>query len=894
MKRFAFLFAALLLVAACGREGAESAFSGRTGTKEVSFEISGDSLPALVTRSSVTAPEAALRTVDLFFYDNSRLCENMSVHRNVGGAGSCSIGVEMEMGHTYEILAVANTPGLSAPATLQEALSSLKCTADGIGGWNSTGIPMAARRSVTVTPSTSVVVLPVERLVAKVNLKVRTSLLQHGSIQFSSIAVRQMNRVCGLFSPAKAGVADGVVDGDLASPSDLEAVNADKNGYATSFYLLENLQGDLLPGNTDPDQKIPSSVSARGFNPDLCTYIEILGTYSDNSGYLTGLPLTARLFLGSDPCVNFDIVRNNQYDIDLTITDEGCLRADWKIDGNLVDKRELRFLSESTTLGTDSSVSVPLSTNLSLSRGDYSYAVTGDLTCLSVTAAADGRSFTVTSRVGAPMGSSVVIVASSWDGKLVTSHRVSVVRQIISGYNISWDESGVMYVAQRRALLVREKLSGNYPSGNVQVTSGSGAVSVWRSGTVWYVDGMMAGEDMLTVKVDGTVVGSMPVEVVAPELKFPSDRVFLPLDGAAAAVGPYYYRVDGSRLYWEDFDAELYSELLDLSARRTQDAAQRGRRWGASLSGGCPAVSNRSMSDDYYSFAFYISRLSYNGVAISDNYDFSLGEVELERITAYPADEGCGVAPVSAVLYTSDPFRGSRHLGSRASWALARWRKERVHDELFYFSYPDMVLPGNDYSSASAVYTFSPEGKFSFTFTSSSTVEMKILYGSNVETAMPEHYFSLAPTMSNRHSGEVYVSEARYTVDFTVNLSLGAVARDNNAGGCDVSVEWAFPRLDDGRLDFFEPYGVAGIGSGGGYVKGMYRRLYSAYGYSPDAYMEMEIPNYRFADIAYAPGAVVPLETDTYHLPESYSEGYDIIVWKYSALYPESGGWLEK
>ena len=156
MKRFAFLFAALLLVAACGREGAESAFSGRTGTKEVSFEISGDSLPALVTRSSVTAPEAALRTVDLFFYDNSRLCENMSVHRNVGGAGSCSIGVEMEMGHTYEILAVANTPGLSAPATLQEALSSLKCTADGIGGWNSTGIPMAARKSVTVTPSTSV------------------------------------------------------------------------------------------------------------------------------------------------------------------------------------------------------------------------------------------------------------------------------------------------------------------------------------------------------------------------------------------------------------------------------------------------------------------------------------------------------------------------------------------------------------------------------------------------------------------------------------------------------------------------------------------------------------------------------------------------------------------
>ena len=171
---------------------------------------------------------------------------------------------------------------------------------------------------------------------------------------------------------------------------------------------------------------------------------------------------------------------------------------------------------------------------------------------------------------------------------------------------------------------------------------------------------------------------------------------------------------------------------------------------------------------------------------------------------------------------------------------------------------------------------------------------MKVLYGDNAESAMPEHYFELCPTMRNWLSSEVYESPYRYEAEFTVNLAVGGVAEDNNAGGCNISLEWSFPRQDDGLLDYIEDRAVGSFCDGSGFEKGMYRRLYSAYGYDPDEYIEAYTPDFGFCDLEGPSGAGGMLSSDSYHVPLSYGAGYDLVLWKYGSLYPWSNGWLEK
>ena len=884
-------FCLLLCFCSCVHESPAAITGGRSGTREVSVHLCADALPAYGTRSGVSVSDSGLGAVDIYFYERGSLCSSLTVNADANQAAYYYATVQLQIGSTYEILVLANHTVHSPPATLDAALSSLSYVSDGITAWNSSGIPMSGRATVTVSSSTSELEIRLTRLLARLSLTIDCSSLRHGNIVFTSARVRQMNRVCPFFRDARATSSGGVCDGDLASAADLSALNSYGNRYSTTFYLAENLQGDILYGNDDPDRKIPSLVEAAGCDPGLCTYLEILGTYSGSSGKLTGEPLTARLFLGGDATGNFDIERNCTYDVTLVITDSGCLRSDWKIDGNLQDSRVLNFPEPGGQLEPGGSLTATLNTNLSYASGDYSYAITGDTGCFNVTADASGRAFTVTGGSGAPSGAAIQIHVSSWDGKLSSSYSATVHRTSSPDYEIEWgDGGGVFYVAQRRGLRIIDRKTGSAVSGTVRISSTSGFATPWRSGTSWYVDAVGEGDDLLTVSVNGEAVMEVPVSVLAPELRFPSAEILLPLDGAPVVCGPYYYRTDGSRLAYDDFAPDLYEEHLFISISRSLTAAMKGKSWRTGVSGGNPAVSCMSLEDDYGLYCLALEILSSGGCAIEDNYDFSQSRVYLERITAYPADTGCGVAPVSAMLYTEDPFTGSVYLGARSSWALARWPVNSKHDEEFSFSTDNLLKPGNDYAYAGAEYVFSAENKYSFVFPDGNTVRMTVLYGSYDASAMPERYFYFAPVMRNRNSEELFRSDYRYSADFTVNLSLAGVARDNGAGGCDVQVEWSFPRTDEGLLSYLEDNVVACTESGMLSAKGMYRRMYVVYGFSPEELMSAFVPGYCFRDL----DGGGHLAGGFYHVPEEYAAGYDLVLWKLSELYPDTSGWLEK
>ena len=895
MKRIAAAFAAILCAAAC-RQAPELPEAPREmPMREVTIVISGGGLPAAGTRSSVTAPEDGIRSVNIFFYSDDNLESSLTQSMSFSGDGvnTCSRTVNLYAGKNYEVLVIANGGSVNPPSRLEDAIASLSYETTGFARWSREGLPMAGRKRFCVSPSSRVVEVALVRLVAKVNFTVRTSSLKHGSIKFNSIAVRQMNTCCPYFSDGAAETQ--CCDGDLASAADLQRINSSPEGYSTSFYLLENLQGDILSGNKDPDAKIPENVEDVGGDPGLCTYLELKGSYSGSSGQLKSESLQARLFLGEDACENFDIMRNRQYNIDLTITDEGCLRTDWKIDAHLRDTRELRFNSASATLEAGEDEEIELLTNLSWAAGDYSYVIAGDLMCFDVDVSSDATTFNVSSLSSAPQGARLEITASSWDGRLVSKHTAVVSGGGTSNYEINWRSgSGVIYIAQRGYIDIKDKSTGAYPRGNVSVSSTAGVADINRSGNEWYADALKEGEDEIIVKVDGRVVARLPFIAAAPLLTFPSDRIFLPLDGAVVDCGPTYRRIDGTVLNYSDFVPELYEELLDIAVERNMESSMSGRWWTRSYTVGNPIVNSMNMSSTHTHFGFYIAALSAQGHGISENYSMQSGAVTLERITAYPNDRECGVQPVSAELYTSEPFTGSKHLGERESWALCRWSASNSHDEVYSFVINNMIHPGNDYQCATAVYPFSSENKYSFRYLNGRTLEMTILYADNKETAMPEHYFSFAPSMRNRHSGEEYVSDYRYSVDFTVNLSMGGVARANNAGGCDISVEWTFPRLDEGRLRFIEDNVVTAISDRGIVTKGMYTQLYTIHGYSQGYVHENYLPEYSFADLSLAPGTVRPLSGDSYHVALEYGNGYDLVLWKLDSVYPDTNGWLDR
>lgn len=296
--------------------------------REVLLEIVSGDDPRDATRSSIVSDLRNLNTVDIFVYDSGVLRRSLCTSRNPAGGTSASVTMKLIIGNIYDIVVVANNVNHEPPASLNAVLYDMMYEPDGMSSMLENGVPMAGRATVTVSKSTSCINVELTRLAAMVILMVDDSDLTEGNIEFTSAKVRQMNAVCPFFSDGVANAGDGVVNGDIATDNDLYMLN---HGWAPVFFILENRQGTLLPGNTDPDKKTPSELVKKGKDPELCTYIEICGIYTKRNGSIPPVPFTARFFLGSDACTNFDVNRNWIYEITLYFTDGVCLRKDWKM-----------------------------------------------------------------------------------------------------------------------------------------------------------------------------------------------------------------------------------------------------------------------------------------------------------------------------------------------------------------------------------------------------------------------------------------------------------------------------------------------------------------------------------------------------------------------------------
>lgn len=266
------------------------------------------------------------------------------------------VDASLPSGRTYDLFALANLKKIRVaggsvsdyafPQDEDELLSSWvyldgRSCGDGFRFENFSeasifGIPMAGCL-LSVNPSTvSSVTISLERLFARINVTIDhgdlDSGLDSGCFRNVGLHVKQANAGLRPFGDTGSRAAS---TSDVMAVSDGESPMTNGHCSTFTFYVPENLQGNLLPSNTDPALKTGENVdSVNGAGTSsLLTYLEFTAVVDgDRSGGGYGGTLDYRFFLGYDNSRNFDIRRNVSYSIVLGFTVDGIFSPNWKIE----------------------------------------------------------------------------------------------------------------------------------------------------------------------------------------------------------------------------------------------------------------------------------------------------------------------------------------------------------------------------------------------------------------------------------------------------------------------------------------------------------------------------------------------------------------------------------
>lgn len=278
------------------------------------------------TRSSLGFDENAVSCINVYVYGDGVLQGALYSDDMSSGCG-----LELQGNRDYNVYALANTGRVEAPAD-ETALSSMVWNAGALDNIADTGAPMMARTTVHTGSMTQTVRLELVRLLSRVNFRLERGALS--GLEVTSVRLRQSPLDVMPF--AEASAASSVTDGDSASEADLAAVNT---GDMISFYMLENCQGVLLPDNDDQWQKVPDNIPEHA---GLCTYLEVGGRFDGSEG-LSGT-VTYRFFLGQDNTSDFNVCRNTESTVILSLTEAGLSRISWRVDNSDVTSEGLEYI----------------------------------------------------------------------------------------------------------------------------------------------------------------------------------------------------------------------------------------------------------------------------------------------------------------------------------------------------------------------------------------------------------------------------------------------------------------------------------------------------------------------------------------------------------------------
>jgi len=322
-------------------------------TSTVSVNVEMEGLSGQDTKSSFSWSDTYIHDYEIFFVNSETGHVDACAFQN----GTSPVSMTAVSGRRYQVYALVNHGSKLTPMTADELEGmALDISYDRI---KSNGIPMSGSCSYVMPSGSGTLKVPVTRILARIDFRVDRSYLRHADTDdgfvVSSVAIRDaMTSYSPFLDEMRQTKTSGIDYGfDEAAKTDLDLVN---NGGKISLYVFENMQGNLLSGNSDPWAKVPSQISGS----EKCSYLEVKASYCAQG--LMSDDITYRMFLGANASSNFDIRRNTVYTVTLIPTEEEIMgeRGSWKVvSRDWDDSRSMIFLPESITvpsLGSASSV----------------------------------------------------------------------------------------------------------------------------------------------------------------------------------------------------------------------------------------------------------------------------------------------------------------------------------------------------------------------------------------------------------------------------------------------------------------------------------------------------------------------------------------------------------
>lgn len=164
----------------------------------------------------------------------------------------------------------------------------------------------------------------------------------------SHLYLRQANARLQPFSEVHqkaAEAADVLVQSDY--DPDMQSANASVTTF--SFYVPENMQGELLAGNTESRRKTREELISRGLGAvePYLTYVEFCGHLDPAAGGYGG-DVTYRFYLGGDNCSDFNLKRGQEYKVDLSFRVGSIFGSDWRVEPSLTDSRTFALTADAS------------------------------------------------------------------------------------------------------------------------------------------------------------------------------------------------------------------------------------------------------------------------------------------------------------------------------------------------------------------------------------------------------------------------------------------------------------------------------------------------------------------------------------------------------------------
>ena len=291
------------------------------------------SQPELVSgvRSSFSATEMnRLTDLNIFVYHQGQLLTEHSGYYDDVSSLMLSFPVGKD---GFNIYMLGNVGRLDPPMA-EEQIGGMRYVVGDYEEFRTRGVPVAGVFKEFYRGTLAD--FPLQRLVGQFDIRMKQSA---DKASYLIKDIRVMNCALDVYPFAENAKAslfarsyqyDQRCLGDMLTDEDVELLNC---GGVVSLYFVENLQGELLPDNTDQSAKIPSSLPDGV--ADCCTYIEITADVTTQMAHYTDNRY--RFYPGGNETSDFSIRRNTLYRVELDFTQNMISEQEWRIEAQEPD-----------------------------------------------------------------------------------------------------------------------------------------------------------------------------------------------------------------------------------------------------------------------------------------------------------------------------------------------------------------------------------------------------------------------------------------------------------------------------------------------------------------------------------------------------------------------------